>query len=104
VMLELRGHRVEAAADGETALELAAGTQPDAALVDLGLPDITGHEVARRLRADPGCRRMLLIALTGFSAETERAAAREAGFDAFLVKPVAVEELDRALGGRSGRL
>jgi DNA-binding response OmpR family regulator len=99
VMLELRGHRVLAAPDGASALELAARVHPRAALVDLGLPDISGHEVARRLRASPGLAPILLIALTGFSAEAERIAAMEAGFDEFLVKPVWAAELERVLGG-----
>ena len=100
VMLELRGHRVLAAADGTSAVQLAADSRPEAALVDLGLPDISGHEVARRIRAIRSLDPILLIALTGFSAEAERVAAIEAGFDEFLVKPVAAAELERVLAAR----
>lgn len=71
----------------------------DLALIDLGLPDVDGCEVARRLRASEVGGRRKLVALTGFSDNATRAAAREAGFDDFLVKPVFPEKLAQLLDG-----
>ena len=69
----------------------------DSAIIDVGLPQLDGFEVARRLRADPRGRDVILVALTGYGQEETRARAREAGFDAFLVKPLAADELERIL-------
>jgi CheY-like chemotaxis protein len=96
--LTLGGHDVRAAPDGESALALAAESSPDVALIDLGLPDISGYEVARRLRATGGGR-MTLIALTGYGQAADRRRALEAGFDAHLTKPVTPERLQQAIGG-----
>jgi PAS domain S-box-containing protein len=96
--LALGGHEVRAAPDGESALALAAESSPDVALIDLGLPDISGYEVARRLRAAGG-ERMTLIALTGYGQAADRRRALEAGFDAHLTKPVTPERLQQAIGG-----
>jgi len=87
VLLELEGHAVEAAAEGQEALELVRAKSPDVALVDIGLPGIDGFEVARRVRAQGG-RRPVLIALTGYGQPEDRQRASEAGFDHLLVKPV----------------
>ena len=87
VLLELDGHAVEAAGDGQEALELARTKDPDIALVDIGLPGIDGYEVARRVRARDA-RRPVLIALTGYGQPEDRRRATEAGFDEMLVKPV----------------
>jgi PAS domain S-box-containing protein len=93
LMLEVEGATVETAEDGEDGLRAAERMRPDIVLCDIGLPDIDGFEVARRLRArrDVGVPR--LIALTGYGqAEDMRQAAR-AGFDAHLTKPVNLEQL-----------
>ena len=87
VLLELEGHAVEAAGEGQEALELARAKDPDIALVDIGLPGIDGYEVARRVRARDA-RRPVLIALTGYGQPEDRRRATEAGFDDMLVKPV----------------
>jgi CheY-like chemotaxis protein len=87
VLLELDGHAVEAAGEGQEALELARAKDPDIALVDIGLPGIDGYEVARRVRARDA-RRPVLIALTGYGQPEDRRRATEAGFDEMLVKPV----------------
>jgi CheY-like chemotaxis protein len=87
VLLELDGHAVEAASEGQTALEIARAKNPDVALVDIGLPGIDGFEIARRLRA-LDARRPVLIALTGYGQPEDRRRATEAGFDELLVKPV----------------
>jgi CheY-like chemotaxis protein len=87
VLLELEGHTVEAAGEGQQALDLARAKDPDIALVDIGLPGIDGYEIARRVRARDA-RRPILIALTGYGQPEDRQRATEAGFDDVLVKPV----------------
>jgi PAS domain S-box-containing protein len=91
------GHVVSVAADGPSALELAAKAPPEVALLDIGLPVMDGYEVARRLREIPGCKRTRLIALTGYGQESDRERSRQAGFDQHLVKPVDLDEVTRAV-------
>jgi signal transduction histidine kinase/CheY-like chemotaxis protein len=90
--LALAGHDVRSAPAGEAALELARARRPDVAFVDIGLPDIDGYEVARRLRAEHGSG-IYLVALTGYGRPDDRARTRDAGFDLHLTKPA---DLDRA--------
>jgi signal transduction histidine kinase len=97
LLLELSGHKVELAEDGPRGLDLALRTQPDVALIDLGLPGFDGYDLARRLRAAPTGIGIRLIALTGYSQPEDRRRAREAGFESFLVKPVNRRALDEAL-------
>src|SRR3954470_3842789 len=78
------GHQVRSARDGTSGLALAAEAAPDVALIDVGLPDMDGYEVARRLRAAASGRRISLIALTGYGQPEDRRRAYEAGFDAHL--------------------
>jgi CheY-like chemotaxis protein len=66
-------------------------------LCDLGLPDITGYEVARHLRTDPASQPARLIAHSGYSQNTDRQQSLEAGFDAHLTKPMAISDLERLL-------
>jgi len=87
VLLELEGHVVQAAAEGQEALQIVRTKALDVALVDIGLPGIDGFEVARRVRVLDG-RRPVLIALTGYGQPEDRRRATEAGFDHLLVKPV----------------
>jgi CheY-like chemotaxis protein len=96
-LLLLAGHAVREAPDGVTGLTMALERPPDVAIVDVGLPGLDGFELARRLRADPRGRATTLIALTGYGQSETRARALEAGFDAFLVKPLAAEALERIL-------
>lgn len=95
-ILELDGHRVEVARDGLEGVELARATAPEVAFIDIRLPGIDGHEVARRLRAALGSR-VLLVALTAHGLEQDRRRSIAAGFDAHLVKPVSYEDLTRIL-------
>lgn len=97
VALELMGHDVLVAQDGEAGLAMAREQQPDVAVIDIGLPRIDGFEVARRLRADDAAANVRLVALTGYSQEETRARAEVAGFDHFLTKPVGVKELARVI-------
>ena len=96
VLLALMGHRVEVAASGAEGVALARAGHPQAALIDIGLPEMDGYQVAQRLRAELG-RQIFLIALTGFGQAGDRQRAEESGFDAHLTKPVEVSELSRLL-------
>ncbi|HEV3010076.1 MAG TPA: ATP-binding protein, partial [Burkholderiales bacterium] len=97
--LAYSGHEVREARDGASGLALAAEARPDVALIDIGLPDVDGYEVARRLRAAPGGRRIGLIAITGYGQVEDQRRAYEAGFDAHLTKPVAPERLKQVMAG-----
>lgn len=89
LLLEVLGYRVEQAATGGQALELAARFEPRVALVDIGLPDMDGLALARRLRVQfPGRDRLFLVAVTGYGHEEARQRSLEAGFDEHLAKPV----------------
>lgn len=91
------GHQSSVAHDAAQALDIAGSFSPETALVDIGLPDMDGYELARRLRADAGSNELHLVAVTGYGTVEDRTAAREAGFDAHLVKPARPEELSRVL-------
>jgi PAS domain S-box-containing protein len=96
-LLQLLGHRVDLAADGLHGVQVALATQPDVALVDIGLPGIDGYEVARRLRATEAGRGILLVALTGYGRPEDKDRAIQSGFDAHLIKPVDPEELNQLI-------
>ena len=95
--LTLEGHHIEVAADGGSGLAAAAGSHFDMAIIDIGLPDITGYEVARRLRTNPDGGPRTLIALSGYGPEHDAGQAREAVFDLHLVKPVSPERLNEII-------
>ena len=84
-LLELEGYDVDAAANGPLGLDLVRARVPDVALIDIGLPEVDGYEVARRLRAMAGPE-PYLIALTGYGQPDDVRRAREAGFDAHLAE------------------
>jgi PAS domain S-box-containing protein len=97
-LLAILGYRTWTAHDGQEALQVAGDMRPEAVVLDLGLPKLSGLDVARRVRASPGWgRQVLLIALSGWGQEEDREMTREAGFDHHFVKPVEVEELVQAL-------
>jgi two-component system, chemotaxis family, CheB/CheR fusion protein len=100
-LLELRGHQVIEAADAYGAIETIRRERPDAAVVDIGLPELSGYDVARAVRESEGCDQMLLIALTGYGSQSDLRAAEEAGFDAHLTKPAEPERLFRLLANRT---
>jgi len=87
-ILTLSGFTVIEAANGEDGIRLATERQPEIAIVDIGLPDIDGYEVVRRLRANPLTHAMKLVAFTGYGQQADRQRALQTGFDAHLVKPV----------------
>jgi CheY-like chemotaxis protein len=97
-LLELRGHRVRLARDGHSGLAAARESRPDVVICDLGLPDMSGFDVARALRGDERLRSTRIIALSGYAQHEDRQRAREAGFDAHVAKPPDVEELMTLLG------
>jgi signal transduction histidine kinase len=92
-LLRLHGHEVWVASDGPAALELARRQLPQAVLLDIGLPGMSGYEVALHLRQQPGMETVLLIAVTGYGRDEDRRRTRAAGFDHHLVKPVGPEEI-----------
>jgi PAS domain S-box-containing protein len=96
-LLRLAGFDTRVAYDGRTAVEIAELMRPDVALLDLGLPLMSGHDVARRLRAEAWGQDMRLIAVTGWGQEGDRARSRDAGFDEHLTKPVDPEVLMGAI-------
>ena len=95
--LALEGHEVRAADNGQAGLALADEKLPDVVLIDIGLPDMDGYEVARRLRSALNGRRIGLVALTGFGQPEDQRRAFDAGFDAHLVKPVSAERLKQVI-------
>ena len=97
MLLEIQGHRVSVAYTGTEALRVAAQTLPHAAILDIGMPDMNGYEVARQIRAQPwGCT-VYTIALTGWGQKEDKARALAAGFDQHLTKPVDPDELTALL-------
>jgi CheY-like chemotaxis protein len=96
-LLRIWGHEVEYVHDGPAAVDLAPRYRPEVVLLDIGLPGMDGYEVARRLRQDPLTRGALLVAVTGYGQESDRARSREAGFDHHLVKPVDLAGLRRLI-------
>jgi len=92
-LLRLDGHEVEIAPDGRSGLDRARAFAPEVVLCDLGLPDLSGYEVARALRAEPALAGTRLVAVSGYAQREDRARALEAGFDAHVAKPAPFEEL-----------
>jgi CheY-like chemotaxis protein len=96
-LLRRSGHRVDVANTGTAALAVAQACRPHIALVDLGLPDMDGYEVAGRLRSQEELRDVLLVALTGWSDDESRRLGEEAGFAYHLDKPVDIAGLNGVL-------
>ena len=100
MLLESLDHIVIDASDGAAALELIEREKPDAALIDIGLPAMDGYEVAQQIRSRKHLGEIFLVALTGYGAPTDVAAARAAGFDAHLIKPADLNRLEELLALR----
>ncbi|HMJ15864.1 MAG TPA: response regulator, partial [Polyangiaceae bacterium] len=92
-LLHGAGFECTTADNGPSALQIIDEIEPDIAILDVGLPEMDGFEVARRLRANPKHAGLFLIALTGYGRAEDRRASRDAGFDEHLVKPVHAEQL-----------
>jgi signal transduction histidine kinase/CheY-like chemotaxis protein len=101
-LLELEGHEVRVAHDGRGALQLASERMPGIMLLDIGMPDMNGYEVARAIRARQPGGNVVLVALTGWGQPGDKRRAHEAGFDHHLTKPVDFDELTTILT-RAGR-
>jgi PAS domain S-box-containing protein len=97
MVLEMGGYDVSVAHTGEEALQKARDMRPDAAILDIGMPDMTGYELARRLRLEPWGRGLVLMAITGWGQQEDKERARIAGFDRHLTKPVDPDDVERAL-------
>lgn len=100
ILLEPSGHDVGFAATGAAVVELAGQTPPDVVIVDLGLPDMDGFEVARELRRQQVGRNgpARIVAFTGYEGERYRRQAEAAGFDLYLRKPMDLAEMEAAFG------
>ncbi len=97
MLLQMEGHEIKTADCGMKAIELAQSFRPQIVLLDIGLPDFDGYEVAKRLRALPDTRDAILIALTGYGQTDDRERSQSAGFDHHLLKPLNCSELSALL-------
>ena len=103
-LLELSGHETRTVHDGLTAVEEALVFGPDVVLLDIGLPGIDGYEAAKRIRAQPSGRSVMIVAVTGWGQEEDRRRSREAGFDHHMVKPLRAAALERLLAQAPRRI
>jgi len=103
LLLSLSGHETHIARDGPQALARAEALRPQAILLDLGLPGLSGYEVCRRLREAPWTASTPIIAITGWGQDDDRQRSKDAGFDGHLVKPIVLAELTALLGERTVR-
>ena len=92
MLLEVNGDSVRVAYDGEEALEAEGDFRPDVVLLDIGMPKLSGYDVAKRIREVRGAQ-VLIVAITGWGQEEDRRRAREAGFDHHFTKPVDYQAL-----------
>jgi two-component system, sensor histidine kinase len=97
IFLADKGHQVELAVTGPQGLEKARQFLPQVVLCDIGLPGLDGYSVARQLRQEQGSNEMFLIAVSGYGQEEDQERAKTAGFDAYLVKPISLKDLERLL-------
>jgi signal transduction histidine kinase/CheY-like chemotaxis protein len=105
VLLGLDGHEVTTADSGREAIRLMSEKRPDVAIIDLGMPEMDGFEVARTVREQPALDNILLVALTGYASESDKSLALAAGFDYHLTKPLSMDKLQYILANRAdGRL
>ena len=91
--MRLKGFEVATAEDGNQGFETIVDFEPQIALIDVGLPDVNGYELARMIRQKPEFAGLLLVAITGYGRENDRQEAFEAGFDLHLVKPLDPNEV-----------
>ncbi|MGE0132251.1 MAG: ATP-binding protein [Blastocatellales bacterium] len=102
MMLQIKGHETRVTHNGPDAIEASLNFRPDVTLLDIGLPEMDGYEVARRLRQQAETRETALIAVTGYGQAEDRKRSHEAGFNHHLVKPVEPEALEALLGSLRG--
>jgi PAS domain S-box-containing protein len=99
MLLRIDGHDVQVAHDGPSGLDRAKSFSPEIVLLDIGLPEMDGYEVARQMRSAPETGDAYLVAITGFGQEEDRRKSRQAGFDLHLVKPVTFQDLQSVISG-----
>jgi DNA-binding response OmpR family regulator len=97
ILLRLNGYEVELACDGPSALRTVQASPPDVVLLDIGLPQMDGWQVAKQIREQSAGKRPLIVAITGYGTEPDRLRSQEAGIDLHLLKPVNPEELEKVL-------
>jgi CheY-like chemotaxis protein len=102
-LLQMEGHEVVGCHAGQDAIEKACAHQADVVIIDLAMPEVDGYEVARQLRQRDACKDALLIAVTGYANEEHRQRAMQVGFDDYLVKPVDLAVVHKALQARKSR-
>ncbi|MDR5755362.1 response regulator [Caballeronia sp. LZ035] len=100
MLLEALGHEVRTEHDGPRALAAIDDFRPDVVVLDIGLPGMSGLEVAREMRKRDVTKHVLMLALTGWGGEADRQEALAAGFDHHLTKPVGIAEIEAALAGK----
>lgn len=100
MLLEALGHEVRTEHDGPRALAAIDDFRPDVVVLDIGLPGMSGLEVAREMRKRDVTKHVLMLALTGWGGEADRQEALAAGFDQHLTKPVGIAEIEAALAGK----
>ena len=96
-VLEFQGFEVLTAKSGEEGIAVASITSPDLVLMDLQLPGMDGHEALLRMRSDPRCRMIPVVAVTAFAMKDDIERADEAGFDGYIAKPISVRALPAQL-------
>jgi two-component system, sensor histidine kinase len=101
MLLDLSAHEIRVTYSGRSALMLARTFRPDVAFIDIGMPDLSGYEVAQELRREPWGSGICLIALTGWGQDEDRQRAKDAGFDQHMTKPVDPDALERLLAERT---
>jgi CheY-like chemotaxis protein len=101
LLLMVDGHDIAMAPDGVQGIEYALTNRPDVVIIDLGLPQVDGFQVARRLRTNADAYRPRLVALTGYGHPEDRRRGLEAGFDAYLIKPATPDALRAAIATES---
>jgi PAS domain S-box-containing protein len=97
MVLRFAGYEAFIAFSGAEALEIGARERPEAAIIDIGMPGMSGHEVARRMRLEAWGRNAVLVALTGWGQEQDKQAAKAAGFDEHLTKPLDPDSVESVL-------
>jgi CheY-like chemotaxis protein len=103
ILLNLAGHEVVTAHNGPQAIEVARAHRPQFILLDLGLPGMSGYEVAKRLREEDDCKHAVIVAVSGYGQAEDRQRTKAAGFDHHLLKPVSYDELFTLLGAKPKR-
>ena len=94
---------LDAMRESNAALESLEKSQPDVVISDIGMPEMSGYDLARKIRATPELKHITLMAVTGFQQESDRDDAHAAGFDYYLTKPVGIQNLEELLGSLSSK-